>query len=121
MDHEGVFLADVSCRIFATYTPLRGLRDLDPHQGSALDLLGAQSAPRSPAAGRSLHVVPPHNIDTLCDLQTTDSGKSISILMRKLGGNGWKLLKTQGKLRESDLENSVRTLLKCAITQSTES
>ena len=59
MDHEGVFLAFfgyVSCRISRASGD--GLRPLDPHQGSALDLLGPQNTHRSTAAGRSLHVVP---------------------------------------------------------------
>ena len=52
-----------------------------------------------------------HNIHTSCDVQTTDSEKNISILMGKLRENGWKSSKTQGELRENDVENSVRTLL----------
>ena len=49
-----------------------------------------------------------HNIHTSCDLQTTDSGKNISILMRKL--SGWKSSESQGKFRGNASENSVRTL-----------
>ena len=47
------------------------------------------------------------NIHTSCNLQTTDSGKNTSILMKRSGKNGWKSSKTQGKLRENDVENSV--------------
>ena len=63
---------------------LQGASPLDPQQGSTLDLLGGGGGLK--AAERPLHVA-------LCDLQTTDLGKSISILMRnsgKMGGNHQK-------------------------------
>ena len=51
------------------------------------------------------------------NLQKTDSGKNTSILMRKLREKWLEIIKnsgkTQGKLKENDLENSVRTLLTC--------
>ena len=63
---------------------LQGASPLDFQQGSALDLLGRGGGGGGlKAAERPLHV-------TLCDLQTTDLGTSISILMRnsgKMGGN----------------------------------
>ena len=68
---------------------------------------GAQSTPRPPAAGNndrwSLHI--PHVI-----YKQQTQGKTYRFGWENSGKNEWKSSKTQGKLRENDVENSVRTL-----------
>ena len=49
------------------------------------------------------------------NLQTTDSGKNISILMRKLREKWVEIIKNSGKTQKNDLENSVRTLFQLLI------
>ena len=119
MDHEGVFvafLADVNCRISRAS---RGLQPLDPYQGNALEPLGGSKCPSDPQLQGTMTVghcmsCLRHNIHTLCDLQTTYSGKNMSILIGKLREKWVEIIKnsgkTQGKLRENDAENSVPTL-----------
>ena len=52
-----------------------------------------------------------HSIHTTCDLQTTDSGKHINFNVK----TQWKMGENHQKLRENDVENSVRTLSKYSV------
>ena len=106
MDHEGVFLAflaNVSCMIsrasggFAPWTPI---------SAPPWNCWGAESAPSRPQLQGTMIVghcmsCLRHKIHTSCDLQATDSWKSISILMGKLRGKWVEIIKTsentQGK------------------------
>ena len=96
------FLANLNCRIsgacggFAPWTHSRAL---------PLTYWETQSAPRPPVTGIndywSLHVVPPAQHSYLMWKHINFNGKT----QGKIGGN-------DQKLRESDVENSVRTLIK---------
>ena len=91
------FLANVSCRIskasggFAPSTPTMALPWI---------CLGAQNA--SPQIHSCREVIAccasSKNIHTSCNLQTTDSGKNISILMRKLREKWMGIIKNSGKM-----------------------
>ena len=102
------FLANVGCRIlrasggFASY----------PDHGSALDLFGGSKRlpPDPQLQGGHCMLCLQQNIHTSCNLQTTDLGKNVSILMRKLWEKWMDIIKNSGKLRENDAETSVRTL-----------
>ena len=104
MDHEGVF--------FWHFWQMYTVGPLDPHQRCALEPLGSSNCPLNPQLQGTMTVghcmsCLRHNIHTSCDLQTTESGKNVSILMGKLrakwGGN-------HQNFRENYAENSVRTL-----------
>ena len=90
------FLAYVSCRISSTSGASPPLPPPGLCPGSAEKL--KTPPPRSTAAGRSLHVVPPAQHHTSCNLQTTDSGKNISILMKKLREKWVEIIKNSGKM-----------------------
>ena len=92
MDHEGVilaFLANVSCRISRASG---GFAPWTPNQGSVLEPLGAQSAPRPRAAGNndcwSLYVVTLAQHSYLMCSTNNRLRENISILMGKLRENG---------------------------------
>ena len=103
MDHEGVFLANVSCRI------LRASRGFAPRPtpGVCPGSAGGSKHPHLPdPQGGQLHAVPPSTtfIPHLIFKQQTQ-GKT-SILMRKHWGKWWKSSET----REID-ETPVRKIL----------
>ena len=89
------FLADVSCRIsrasggFAPSTPTM-----------TLDLFGGSKRlpPDSQLQGGHCMLCLQQNIHTSCELQTTDSEKNISILMRKLREKWMEIIKNSGKM-----------------------
>ena len=98
MDHEGVFLAFFGKCKLLDLESLWWLWLLDPQQGSALHLLGdSKCPPRTLAEGSNGW----HNIHTSCDLQTTDSGKTISVLMGKLGDKWVEIIKNAGKTQRT--------------------
>ena len=78
----------------------RGLRSLFPHQGSTLCLLrDSKRLPPDPQLqGGHCTLCLQHNIHTSCNLQTTDSGENIPILMRKLRGKWVEIIKNSGKM-----------------------
>ena len=102
MDHKGVFLtfffANVSCRIS------RASRGISWTPGSTGRL---KARPDYQLQGCHCMLYLKHNMYTLRDLQTKDlGGKRINFDKKtqgKMGGN-------DHKLRENDIENSVRTL-----------
>ena len=102
MDHEGVFLAflaNIGSRELPRFLSLGPPSTLCPRTAG-----GLESPTRPPAAGNngrwSLHI--PQR-----DLQTTDSGKNIPILM---GKPDLENSRKNGKNSEKIVENSVRTL-----------
>ena len=90
------FLANVSCRIlrasggFAPSTPTMAL--------PWICLGGSKRLPPNPQLQRGhCMLCLQQNIHTSCNLQTTDSGKNISILMRKLREKWMEIIKNSGK------------------------
>ena len=100
MNHEGVFLAFFGlCKLWDLKN-FRGLRPLYPDQGSVLDLLrDSKRLPPDPQLqGGHCTLCLQHSIHTSCNLHTTDSGKNISILMRKLREKWVEIIKNSGKM-----------------------
>ena len=93
MDHEGVFFGifgkcrmSRASRVFAPWTPVSTL---------PWNRWGAQSTPQTPSCREQWPLVIAY---TSCDLQTTDSGKNIPILMGKLREKWVEIIKNSGKM-----------------------
>ena len=87
------FLAYVSCRISRT----SGGSPLYPPPTRDLLRNSKRLPPDPQLQGGHCTLCLQDNIHTSCNLQTTDSGKNISILMKKLREKWVEIIKTQGK------------------------
>ena len=104
------------CRMFSAKSKMKGVYHIINFKEFTQELQGASpSLPPPglcPGSAERLKTPPPdpqlqgghstlcfqHNIHTSCNLQTTDSGKNISILMRKLREKGVEIIKNSGKM-----------------------
>ena len=101
MDHDGVLLAFFGLCKLQDLESFGWLRSLCFHQGFPWICWGAQNASPPPdpqLQGGHCMLCLQHNIHTSCSLQTTDSGKTISILMRKPTEKWVEIIKNSGKM-----------------------